>query len=88
MPYFSFDLVVGEEFKNQGIMILEDTELAIDKAESLASELCIGRPQLRSRGYAVRVTDRDGIELYRTPVDHVTASGSGMRPGVPTSPRL
>jgi len=39
MPYFSFDLVIGEEFKNQGGMILEDTEIAIDKADSLADEL-------------------------------------------------
>jgi len=85
MPYFSFDLVVGEEFKNQGIMILEDTELAIDKADSLASELCVGRPQLCSRGYAVRVTDRDGIEFYRTPVDHITAGSLGARPGAPES---
>ncbi len=88
MPYFSFDLVVGEEFKNQGIMILEDTELAIDKADSLANELCIGRPQLYSRGYAVRVTDRDGIEFYRTPVHHITAVGRETRPGVPSSPDL
>ena len=36
MPYFSFDLVIGEEFNNQGVMILEDTEIAIDKADSLA----------------------------------------------------
>jgi hypothetical protein len=32
MPYFNFDLVIGEDFKNQGGMILEDTEIAIDKA--------------------------------------------------------
>ena len=69
MPYFSFDLVVGEVFKNQGGMILENTELAIDKADSLASELCVARPQLCSCGCAVRVTDRDGTEFYRTPVD-------------------
>ena len=41
MPYFNFDLVIGEDFKNQGGMILEGTEIAIDKADSLASELCI-----------------------------------------------
>jgi hypothetical protein len=70
MPYFSFDLVIGEEFKNQGVMILEDSEIAIDKADSLASELRVARPQLCSRGYAVRVTDGDGAELYRTPVDN------------------
>ena len=71
MPYFSFDLVIGEIFKNQGIMILEDTEIAIDKADSLAEEICVARPQLRFRGYAVRITDRDGTELYRTPVDQI-----------------
>ena len=54
---------------NQGGMILEDTEIAIDKADSLASELCIVRPELRSRGCAVRVTDADSKEFYRTPVD-------------------
>jgi hypothetical protein len=63
------DLVIGEDFKNQGGMILEDTEIAIDKADSLASELCIVRPELRSRGYSVRVTDGDSNEFYRTPVD-------------------
>ena len=46
MPYFSFDLVIGEVFKNQGVMILEDTEIAIDKADSLAEEICVARPQL------------------------------------------
>jgi hypothetical protein len=69
MPYFNFDLVIGEAFKNQGGMILEDTENAIDKADSLAGELCIVRPELRLRGCAVRVTNGDGNELYRTPVD-------------------
>jgi hypothetical protein len=50
MPYFNFDLVIGEVFKDQGGMILEDSEIAIDKANSLASELRIIRPDLRSRG--------------------------------------
>jgi hypothetical protein len=68
MPYFNFDLVIGADFKNQGSMILEDTEIAIDKADSLARELSIVRPELRSRGCAVRITDLDSNELYRTPV--------------------
>ena len=46
MPYFNFDLVVGTDFKNQGGIILENTDYAIDKADSLASELCIVRPEL------------------------------------------
>jgi hypothetical protein len=57
MPYFNFDLVIGQELKNQGGMILEDLTTAADRADQLAVELCIVRPELRSRGYAIRVTD-------------------------------
>lgn len=69
MPYFNFDLVIGEDFKSQGGMILEDSEIAIDKANSLANELSIVRPDLRSRGCAVRVTDGESHEFYRTLID-------------------
>ncbi|MFY9952901.1 hypothetical protein [Bradyrhizobium sp.] len=71
MPYYYFDLVIGEEFKNQGGMILEDTHIAFDKADCLATELSIVRPELRSRGCAVRVTDGENTELYRTPLDAI-----------------
>ena len=71
MPYFYFDLVVGEEFKDQGSMILEDTDIAFEKADSLASELYIVRPELRSRGCSVRLTDGENKELYRTPLDPI-----------------
>src|SRR3981189_3106427 len=74
MPYFYFDLVVGEEFKDQGGMILEDTQIAFEKADSLASELYIVRPDLRSRGCAVRLTDGENKELYRTPLDPIPRS--------------
>jgi hypothetical protein len=71
MPYFSFDLVIDEEFKNQGGMILESTRLASEKADCLASELLLVRPELRSKGCAVRVTDGDNKELYRSPLDPI-----------------
>lgn len=71
MPYFNFDLVIGAEFKSQGGMILENTENAIDKADSLAIELCIVCPELCSKGCAVRVTDGNNSELYRTPVEFI-----------------
>ena len=71
MPYFSFDLVIDEEFKVQGGMILEDTQGAFERAESLASELSVVRPDLRSRNCAVRVTDYENRELYRTPLDPI-----------------
>ena len=73
MPSFYFDLVIDEEFKNQGGMILEDAQIAFERAESLASELSAVRPELRSRGCAVRVTDCENRELFRTPVDPIPA---------------
>ena len=38
MPYYTFDLVVGDEFRNQGTIILEDISLASDRADQLANE--------------------------------------------------
>jgi Domain of unknown function (DUF6894) len=77
MPYYYFDLVIGEECKNQGGLILEDLEVASDRAEQLASELRMVRPELKAKGCAVRVTNADNNELYRTPLD---PTPSWMRP--------
>ena len=71
MPYYNFDLVVGEEFRNQGTIILEDIGVASDRADQLANELSQVKPELMARGCAVRVTDVDNHELYRTPLDPV-----------------
>jgi hypothetical protein len=77
MPYYSFDLVIGEECKNQGGLILEGVDVASDRAEQLAGELCVVMPELKAKGCVVRVTDSDNQELYRTPLDPVPA---WMRP--------
>jgi hypothetical protein len=71
MPYYHFDLVIGAEFKAQGDIILEDLDLASDRADQLANELSLVRPELKAKGCAVRVTDRDSKELYRTPLDPI-----------------
>jgi hypothetical protein len=75
MPYFYFDLVVRNEFQQQGSMILEDVDGASDRADQLAAELYIVRPELRGCNCAIRVTDEGGGELYRTPIDAVPAFG-------------
>jgi len=77
MPYYSFDLIVGESYKNQGGMILEDLGVASDRAVQLASELCVVLPELKTKGCAVRVTDGENKELFRTPLIPVPA---WMRP--------
>jgi hypothetical protein len=71
MPHFYFDLMMEDDFKDQGGMILEDYECAFDRADQLASELSIVRPELRRRGCVVRVSDGDGKEVYRTPIDAI-----------------
>jgi hypothetical protein len=73
MPYYSFDLVIGAEYKNQGGLILEDLSVATDRAEQLASELCVVMPELMTKSCAVRVTDSDDKELYRTPLNPIPA---------------
>jgi hypothetical protein len=79
MPYFYFDLVIGEECKNQGGMILEDIQAATEKADCLASELLMVRPDLRSKNGAVRVTDGDSRELYRSLIDPVPTYAKSRR---------
>jgi len=69
MPYYSFDLVIGEEFSNQGGIILEDLHGASDRADQLANELSQVKPELKSQGCSVRVTDADNHEIYRTPLN-------------------
>lgn len=70
MPY-SFDLVIGEEHKNQGGLILENIEVAADRADQLAIELSIVHPELKAKGCAIRVTSVENAEVYRTPLDPV-----------------
>jgi hypothetical protein len=81
MPYFNFDLVIGQEFKDQGGMILEDLTTAADRADQLAVELCIVRPELRSRGYAIRVTDDGEKEVYRTPLEAMSSGHARSHSG-------
>ncbi|WP_409190465.1 hypothetical protein [Bradyrhizobium sp. RDM4] len=71
MPYYSFDLVLGEEYKNQGGLILEDVKLAADRADQLAIELAIVHPELKAKGCSVRVTNADDTEVYRRPLDPI-----------------
>lgn len=72
MPYYSFDLVIDGEHKNQGGLILENVDLAADRADQLATELSIVHPELKAKGCLVRVISADDTEIYRTPLDPIS----------------
>jgi hypothetical protein len=71
MPYFCFDLVIGKECRNQGGMILENWDAAAERADSLAGELAILRPDLKEKGCSVRVVNDDDQEVYRISLNPV-----------------
>jgi hypothetical protein len=71
MPFYYFDLLVDGQPNSQGSMILEDLAVASDRADALASELRVLKPELRSRNCFVRVVDENDNEIYRTALDPV-----------------
>jgi len=71
MPFYYFDLLVDGQPNNQGGMILEDLSVASDRADALASELRLLKPELRSMDCFVRVVDDNDNELYRTPLEPI-----------------
>jgi len=71
MPWFYFDLIIENHPHDQGAMILENAAVAKERAESLAQELRVARPELHGKGCSIRVTDDDSKEVYRTALDPV-----------------
>ena len=75
MPYFYFDLVTNKAFHQQGSMILEVSTPPWIGQTNLLPHFMWFRPELRGCGCAIRVTDEDGEEFYRTPLDALPAFG-------------
>jgi hypothetical protein len=71
MPFYYFDLLVNGHPHAQGGMILEDLAIASDRADALARELRIIKPELLSEQSFVRVVDEKDNEIYRTPLNPV-----------------
>jgi hypothetical protein len=71
MPFYYFDLMIDGQSNNQGSLILEDHAVASDRADALAGELRVLKPELRSRDCFVRVVDEHDNEIYRTALDPV-----------------
>jgi hypothetical protein len=69
MPLYHFDLVNWKTIADQGGAELSDDIAAIDSADSIARRLLGERPDLRKRYYAILVTNDDGDEVCRLPLD-------------------
>ena len=74
MPWLYFDLMVHGSARSQGSMILEDEAGARDRADSLARELRIARPELEGKGCFVRVTDESANQSHRAPLDETATT--------------
>ena len=69
MPRYHFDLIDSTTVADQGGQLLEDESMAIEVADRLAQELSVVRPELRSKGYKVLVTNADGERVHEAPLD-------------------
>jgi hypothetical protein len=78
MPRYHFDLVDHITVEDHGGQILADDITAAVVADELARRVREVRPQLMGKRYSIVVTDAEGREVHRSPID---------RPPVPTSSR-
>jgi hypothetical protein len=69
MPFYHFDLINTRTVVDAGGADLPGDIEAMDSADELARRLLGERPDLRHRHYAVLVTNDDGDEICRVPLD-------------------
>ncbi len=71
VPRYHFDLVDSRTVADEGGAQLPDDIKALDGAEEIARKLLRDRPDLKNRHYAILVTNEDGEEIGRVPLDVV-----------------
>jgi hypothetical protein len=69
MPLYNFDLVNWKAIVDAGDADLADDIQAIDSADKIARGLIRRLPHLKNKHYAVLVTNEDGDEVCRLPLD-------------------
>jgi hypothetical protein len=69
VPRYHFDLVDSRTVTDEGGAELPDDVQALDVAEVIARRLSKERPELRGRHFAILVTNQDGEEIGRVPLD-------------------
>jgi hypothetical protein len=71
MPRYHFDLVDSKTVADEGGSEATDDVQALDIAEGLARRLRKERPKLQNRNFSILVTNQDGEEIGRVPIDIV-----------------
>ena len=69
MPLYHFDLVNTKTNFDAGDADLPDDIEAMDTADLIARRVLRERPEARNRHYAILVTDEEGAEICRLPLD-------------------
>jgi hypothetical protein len=69
MPRYHFDLVESKTVADEGGAEVSDDIKATDIAEEIARRLLLERPELKNRQYSILVSNEDGEEVYRVPLD-------------------
>jgi hypothetical protein len=71
VPRYHFDLVDSRTVADEGGAEMSDDIAAMDAAGLLAKRLLQERPELKNRAFAILVTNEDGEEICRIPLDLV-----------------
>ncbi|HZR72341.1 DUF6894 family protein [Bradyrhizobium sp.] len=69
MPFYRFELVNTKSIEDEGGTDLDDDIEAMDSADMLARRILEERPDLKNRHYYILVTNEDGEEIVRLPLE-------------------
>lgn len=69
LPRYHFDLVDSKTVADEGGAELADDIEALDVAEKIARRLLVERPELKGRHFSILVTNEDGEEIGRVPLE-------------------
>jgi hypothetical protein len=69
VPRYHFDLVDSRTVTDEGGSELPDDIQALDVAEVIARRLLTERPELRGRNFSILITNQEGEEIGKVPLD-------------------
>jgi len=69
VPRYHFDLVDSKTVADEGGAELPDDIMALDVAEEIAKRLLAERPELKNRQFSILVTNHEGEEIGKVPLD-------------------